>query len=78
MRRVILRTAAPGAAWLALAATAGACTVCDSGTGRAVRARIFNDEFVPHLVATAAPFGIFAAVAAGLHFGLDGRPGRRP
>ncbi len=56
-------------AWLALAAPALGCPVCDGETGRLVRAGILDAQLVPNLLATGAPFVVFALLAAALHFG---------
>ncbi len=44
-----------------LPAAAHACTVCDSKTGRAVRAGIFDGHFLQHLLLTLLPFPVLAA-----------------
>ncbi|WP_337174081.1 hypothetical protein [Paludisphaera sp.] len=56
-----------------LAGVADACPVCDTDTGRKVRAGIFGEDFGPNLVVTLAPFPIVLGVAAALHFGLSSR-----
>ncbi len=55
--------------------TAGACTVCDGGTGPEVRRSVFNGEFFRNAAAVLSPFPVFAAAAAWLHFGAP-RAGR--
>lgn len=54
---------------LTLNAPAGACPICDTGTGRQVRAGIFDDNFGRTLLAVALPFPILLAVVAAIHFG---------
>ena len=54
---------------LTLSAPAGACPVCDTGTGRQVRAGIFDGDFGRTLLAVALPFPILLAVVAAIHFG---------
>jgi hypothetical protein len=50
-------------------APAPACTVCESETGRRVRAGIFNDEFGTNLILTLLPFAILFGIVALIHFG---------
>ena len=62
------------------AASASACPVCDSATGKAVRAGIFGDDVGRNLLAVVLPFAAVAGVAAAVHYGLptrgrgDGQP----
>ena len=71
---------------LLLAPEARACPFCDGGElgVNEVRAAVFGDDFWLHLSCTAAPFVIFLAVTALIHFGFPfpGRPaepaGRQP
>ena len=66
---------------LCSAVSASACPVCDSATGKEVRAGVFGDDFARNLTAIALPFAAVAGVAAAVHFGLPlrGRSnGRRP
>jgi hypothetical protein len=67
---------------LAWGATARACPVCGSETGRQVRAKLFDAGFGPGLVQTLAPFPVFLGIVAALHFGLPSRvrsaPGGAP
>ena len=43
--------------------------MCDTGTGRQVRAGIFDDDFGQTLLAVALPFPVLLAVVAAIHFG---------
>jgi hypothetical protein len=54
--------------WCALA-TVLACPVCDTGTGRAVRAGLFEGDVVVNLLAVTLPFTLVACVVAFVHFG---------
>ena len=54
----------------------GACPVCDTGTGRQVRAGVFDAEFGRTLVAVLLPFPILLAVVAVIHFGWPPLRGR--
>jgi len=65
------------AALVAVGETAAACTVCDTATGEAVRAGIFDAQFVPTLLSLLIPFPILAGVGAAIHFGWPGRWRRR-
>ena len=47
-----------------------ACTVCNTDTGQAVRAGIFDGHFVANVLQLAAPFPIFLAIAALIYKGL--------
>jgi hypothetical protein len=71
-----------GSGWVAvivgvlfLPADALGCTVCDSDTGAAVRAGIFDGRFLGKLALTALPFPILFGLVAVMHFGLPGRKG---
>lgn len=57
---------------LLLTAAASACPFCDGGPSgvNEVKAVVFGEDFWPNLLGTAAPFGVFLAVAALVHFGL--------
>lgn len=55
-------------------ATASACPVCHTETGRQVRAGIFGEDFGFNLLVSALPFPIFLGIAAALHFGVGARP----
>jgi hypothetical protein len=64
----LIRRAALIAGLLRLFATqASACPLCDSETGREVRAGIFGDHFGRTLAGVLAPFPVFVLVVAGLH-----------
>jgi len=76
MKRSPLRALIFSAAWLA-AARAGACPLCDSGTGRRVRQGVFGTDFVANLAATLLPFLIFLGIAAWVHLGVPTPGGRR-
>lgn len=59
-----------------LASPAGACPECGAGVRAQVRREIFGAGFGPNLAMTAAPFAVFAGVAALLHAGYPfDRPG---
>jgi hypothetical protein len=45
------------------------CPICDTGTGRQVRAGLFDGHFARNAAAILLPFPIFAGVVALLHFG---------
>lgn len=65
-----------GASPILFARAAHACPVCNTETGAAVRAGIFDDRFVARLLATLAPFPVLLAAVAALHHGWPG--GDRP
>lgn len=54
-----------------------ACPVCNTDTGRQVRAGIFDDHFLTTLLAVIAPFPILLLLVAGLHFVLPTRVGHK-
>lgn len=56
---------------------AQACPVCDTGTGRQVRAGLFGPDFGRNLLATAAPFPVFLGVAALTYYGPPRLPSLR-
>jgi hypothetical protein len=63
---------------LALAPVAGACPLCDSGTGEQVRAGIAGDSLPSAVLAVLLPFAVTAGVVAVVHFGIGiGGPSRR-
>lgn len=49
---------------------ADACPVCESETGKEVRAGIFNKDFGSNLLVTLLPFPLVLGIAAALHFGF--------
>jgi uncharacterized membrane protein len=61
---------------LVSASTALACPLCDSETGRQVRAGIFNADFVTNLVLTLLPFPVLLGLVAWIHFGPTPDPVR--
>lgn len=63
------------AGFLALPTAIPACPVCSRGTGEAVRAGIFNEDFGPNLLMTILPFPLMLGIAAALHFGFGARDG---
>lgn len=62
-------------ALLPLASRVSACPFCDGGPSgvNEVKEAVFGASFWPHLLATAAPFGVLLGIAAALHFGLPVR-----
>lgn len=60
---------APLAALLLPAAGAIACPVCDTDTGAAVRAGVFDGNFVRTVLATVSPFPVMLGVVAAIHYG---------
>jgi hypothetical protein len=71
----LFRTALLPALLLLPAAAADACPVCQSETGKQVRAGIFNADFGSNLLAISLPFPVLLGVAAALHFGFRPREG---
>ena len=61
---------------LLMSATALSCPVCDTETGKDVRAGIFDEEFGRNAVLTLLPFPVLLAIVAMIHFGFPamGRP----
>ncbi len=57
-------------------ATTFACTLCDTDTGRQVRAGIFEEHFWPTLIGVIAPFPIMLLAVAAIHFAIPGLPNR--
>lgn len=55
-----------------VALPAGACPVCGTGTGEAVRAEIVGDQLGVSVLATALPFAVVLGVAAVIHSGVPG------
>ena len=56
---------------------AAACPVCDTDTGRAVRAGILGEDFGRTLVAVLLPFPILFGVVAVIHLGGPRIPGAK-
>jgi hypothetical protein len=56
---------------LLFSGTASACPVCESETGREVRAGIFNELFWENVLLTLLPFPILLAVVALIYFDLS-------
>ena len=52
------------------AASATACPVCNSATGKEVRAGIFGEDFGRNLLAVVLPFAAVAGIVAMIHFGM--------
>jgi hypothetical protein len=69
MRRTI-RTASAFIAALAGSSAAWACPLCESETGRRVRAGLLGADFGYNLVATLLPFPVFLGIIAWIHFGF--------
>ncbi len=65
-----LRTAAASMLLLFAAFPAHACTVCDSGTGRQVRAGLFDGHFLHQFTLVVLPIPVLAALVLLIHFGL--------
>lgn len=55
-------------AWL-LPLAVTACPICDTETGRQVRAGIFGDDFWSTLLVVVSPFPVLLLVIAAYHFG---------
>ncbi len=58
----------PVVPWLALVPVL-ACPVCDTGTGREVRAGILGGDVALTLLAVTLPFTLVACIVAFIHFG---------
>jgi hypothetical protein len=56
-------------AMIASSTNALACPVCNSETGFAVRAGIFDENFWLRMLSIAAPFPFLAAIIAAIQFG---------
>jgi hypothetical protein len=65
----ILRSAVFTATVL-LACPVWACPICESETGKRVRAGIFATDFGYNLVVTLLPFPVFIGITALIHFGV--------
>lgn len=59
---------------LAAPATLSACPVCDTATGREVRAGIFGGDFFPTLFAILAPFPVLLVLVVVINSFLTPRP----
>ena len=60
------------------ASAASACPVCETETGKQVRAGIFGDDFASNVALTLVPFPLLAGLVALIHFGPWGKGGRAP
>jgi uncharacterized paraquat-inducible protein A len=64
------------------AASAAACPVCESETGKRVRAGIFSDRFAADAALILLPFPVLAGLVALIHYGFPnpaaGLPVRDP
>jgi hypothetical protein len=58
------------------AGPSAACPLCHTETGEAVRAGIFNSQFLPTALAVLSPFPLILAVVVALHRGWIGGPGK--
>lgn len=54
-------------------APALACPLCESVTGRQVRAGIFGEDFGYNLLVTTLPFPVLLLIVALIHFGWPGQ-----
>lgn len=63
------RVLAPGALLL-LATAASACPLCDTETGRQVRADLLAADFAVTLLSVIAPFPVLLLLVAALHHGM--------
>lgn len=66
--RTVLRLGTMAAVIFVLAAPAAACPVCDSETGKRVRAGIFGDRFAADAGLTLLPFPVLAGLVVLIHF----------
>jgi hypothetical protein len=66
--RAFTKLCSTAAISLALAAPAAACPVCDSETGRTIRAGIFDDDFGANVLLTLLPFPVLAGVVVLIHY----------
>ena len=55
---------------LALAASAGACPVCDSLTGEQVRAALFDEHFLRTLLLVLLPFPVLGGAVVATYLGV--------
>jgi hypothetical protein len=47
-----------------------ACPVCNTGTGKQVRAQLFDTRFTPNLLAILSPFPLFFGIGAAMYYGI--------
>jgi hypothetical protein len=66
--------AALSAVLLLPCAAARACPVCDTGTGEAVRAGLFDAAFAGNLAGVLLPFPVLLALAALTYYGPPAPP----
>lgn len=69
-----MRTLVTVVATLLSAVPASACPLCESATGRRVRAGVSGEQFVHHLAAAALPFAVLLGGVALIHVGWPDRP----
>lgn len=67
--KALLRLVMPVWVVLVVASTAPACPLCESETGRQVRAGIFDDDFGKNVVLTLLPFPVLAVIVALIYYG---------
>ena len=63
-----------GVLLLVSSSAAWACPVCDSGTGKAVRAGVFGRDFGFNLLVSVAPFAVCALIVAAIYYGPTSQP----
>lgn len=74
MKRAAVVAALPAVLLLLPCAAARACPVCDTGTGEAVRAGLFDAAFAGNLAAVLLPFPVLLALAALTYYGPPAPP----
>lgn len=67
--KTLLRLVMPVWLVLLLASSAPACPLCESETGRQVRAGIFDDDFGKNVALTLIPFPVLAVIVAFIYHG---------
>lgn len=67
--KTLLRLVMPVWVLLLLASSAPACPLCESETGRQVRAGIFDDNLGKNVVLTLLPFPVLAGIVALIYYG---------
>jgi len=77
VKRAAVVAALPAVLLLLPCAAARACPVCDTGTGEAVRAGLFDAAFAGNLAAVLLPFPVLLALAALTYYGPPAPPRRR-